>query len=118
MDIERGPGVEPEELTKEIIAITGMLNTITGKLNYRQMQVCWCLFSICITNLEAIGKKINWSASIIDQEVRNIKNAFCCEHLDIIKPLFFERYPDYIFSIEREVKVKKKRVRDRRKKKE
>jgi len=116
-DVREGNGIEPETEEEKIIPIAGMLNTKSFELSYRQMQVCWCYFFLKITNNKGIVGKIGWSSSKIDQEMREIKDAFGTKHLNVIEPLFFARYPDYIFSNKREVKVKPKRVRDRRKKK-
>jgi hypothetical protein len=116
MDIEHGNGIEPEKVEKEIIQLEGMLNTKTGELEYRTMQVCWCLFSFKMINSEDIGNEIDWCPRIIVAEKKIIRDAFGCEHLDMIAPKFFERYPDYVYSKLKEVKVANKRIRDRRKK--
>ena len=115
-DIIGGNGIEPDEVKKEIVQLEGMLNTKTGELEYRTMQVCWCLFFFKMINSKDIGDKIDWSTRIIVDEKNIIRKAFGCDHLDMISLKFFERYPHYVFSNAKEEKEIKKRIRDRRKK--
>jgi len=106
-DIKDGGGVEPDEAPEKVVKI---LKELKGELTYRMMQVIWCeLF--CDMEMKEIARELKWSMSTIEKDKPFCLLAFDVEYFNEIKALFSILFPLYIYSKEREVKVKVVKVR-------
>lgn len=101
-DIKHGEGIVPDVEPEEVVVI---FKSLKGKLTYRMMQVIWCeLF--CDMEMKEIARELKWSKSTIEKDKPFCLLAFGVEYFNEIKTLFSILFPLYIYSKEREVKVK------------